>query len=755
MTHYIQQVHVLRDPGATTIERQAAFTRLMAQFGGMVRSVAIGFLGDDMQADDAVQETFLAAWQNIASLREPARFPGWLRRVALWECHYFKRVARPTVDIDTLIDHLDDDTDIAADSERAELSAQVREVLWALPRPHREILILHYLEHFGQTELAELLELSEGAVRKRLHDARQRTRGLFERWLRQGHSVRRQANTPSLWSTMMTRITPDADGRSPQEKIDALHRPKWCVASDDGRLYWDLICAAIRNDAETLRQHLQQNPDCARLEFWYTPPVNFAVREGCLEATEVLWEAYACEDVTGLIHLAEDRGHAAIATYLRTSTGSAAAESDLRLHEAVEAADVAEMARLLSAVPDIGGRRDPQGRTALHVAAATGNADLLRCLLAGDIDVDATDHMGFRAVHCTLWRDGYWHAAAGGGELLQILLANGAADSPTLAAARGDLAAVQGFVAADSEAANSGEALQKRPLSAAVEGGHREIVRYLLDEGAKPNLSEGRRCPNGSALMTATVNDDLQIAGWLLAAGADPNGYTDSSGTPATRATSDPMRGLLYGYGGHAAATWGFLHRGDFETVAATLRHCADPFSHEDSEYLTTPYTAVISGCMLKARNGESTAAHEAMLQMFLQRQFPMPKVLSECKNYLYRVPEMTRQLLEHSLDANLPDWQNRTPLHDICAGEKDTQKAIELIQMFLEHGADIEAVDEADRSTPLGLAAREGHLELVELLLATGARPDGAGASWATPLAWAQRRRHGAVAELLRSRGA
>ncbi|MBT6148279.1 MAG: hypothetical protein HOH74_22795, partial [Gemmatimonadetes bacterium] len=50
MTHYIQQVHVLRDPGATTIERQAAFTRLMAQFGGMVRSVAIGFLGDDMQA---------------------------------------------------------------------------------------------------------------------------------------------------------------------------------------------------------------------------------------------------------------------------------------------------------------------------------------------------------------------------------------------------------------------------------------------------------------------------------------------------------------------------------------------------------------------------------------------------------------------------------------------------------------------------------------------------------------------------------
>jgi len=73
---------------------------------------------------------------------------------------------------------------------------------------------------------------------------------------------------------------------------------------------------------------------------------------------------------------------------------------------------------------------------------------------------------------------------------------------------------------------------------------------------------------------------------------------------------------------------------------------------------------------------------------------------------------------------------------------------------VFLELGADIEAVDESDRSTPLGLAAREGHMELVEVLLEAGAKPTGAGAAWATPLAWAQRLGHGAVADLLRSRG-
>ena len=67
----------------------------------------------------------------------------------------------------------------------------------------------------------------------------------------------------------------------------------------------------------------------------------------------------------------------------------------------------------------------------------------------------------------------------------------------------------------------------------------------------------------------------------------------------------------------------------------------------------------------------------------------------------------------------------------------------------------DLEAVDEADRSTPLGLAAREGHIALVEALLERGANPHGAGASWATPLAWAERRGHRAIVTLLQSLGA
>ena len=110
----------------------------------------------------------------------------------------------------------------------------------------------------------------------------------------------------------------------------------------------------------------------------------------------------------------------------------------------------------------------------------------------------------------------------------------------------------------------------------------------------------------------------------------------------------------------------------------------------------------------------------------------------------------MERKLLERGLDPNLPDWQRRTPLHDE-AGGNGTATA----DLLLEFGADLNAIDEADRSTPLGLAAKNGNLVMVKYFLDKGADPNKAGAAWATPLAWAERRGHDEIVELLRKKGA
>lgn len=547
----------------------------------------------------------------------------------------------------------------------------------------------------------------------------------------------------------------DADNRTPQEKIDAMLRPKWCTVSKEGRLYWTLICAAIREDVQTIRNHLREGVDCARLEFWYTPPIHFAVREGNLDATRLFWEAYPYDEVTNLIRMADDRGHTDVAGYLRTSIGTASRDTNLKLHHAVEAGNQEEIEGIFAEVPDISVHRDEEGRSALHVAVIGDNRDAVAALLASGIEIDAADHLGFRAVHYACWTNQYWTLTDGDGELLRMLLDRGAADTPTLAAARGDLHALRAFVAADPAAVNDGDTLQKRPLSAAVERSHSNIVRFLLDHGANPSLPEGRTCPRGSALMTASVKNDIELARILLEAGADPNGDINSSGTPAIRASSDAMRGLMCEYGGRAGTAWGFAQIGNLETLAAILRYCDDPFSDEESEYLTTPYTAIISGCRRRLDKNQSTDAHAAMLNMFLRRGYPMPTVLTECKSYLYHVPHMTQQLLDHGLDPNLPDWQRRTPLHDLSAGIRHVEDATELGQLFIDHGADINAIDEENRSTPLGIAAREGHAEFADLLLANGADPNAAGASWAKPLAWAERRGREKISSKLRAHGA
>ena len=553
----------------------------------------------------------------------------------------------------------------------------------------------------------------------------------------------------------MVRRLPDEDGRTAQDKIDGMIRPARCVETEEGRLAWDLFCAAIRNEVGVLQRRLADDPDCARLEFWYTTPIHFAVREGNLEATKALWAAHRPEKPAHLVELADDRGHTEVSEYLRSEVGADVVVSDLRLHEAIDRENSEAVKHLLTVAPELVEQVDRDGRTPLHSAVIKRDETSLQALLDVGAPVDAVDHAGFRPVHYAYWGGTYWNLRENPEQLANALYRTGAKDSATLAAARGDMDALRGFVLAHTTQANDPDTLEKRPLSAAVERGHRQIARFLLDQGAEPGLRETRTCPKGSALMSATLMNDLEMAGWLLEAGADPNGGIDSSGTPASRAETDEMRGLLYSHGGKPRVAWGYLQRGELETAAAILRYCDDPFSQEEWEFQRTPYTAIVSGYRRRLDKGDSTAAHEALLKIFLARKYPMPAVLTECKTYLYQAPHMTRQLLEHGLDPNLPDWQRRTPLHDLWSSPYTAKHAVELIGMFLDHGADLEALDEEDRSTPLGFAARAGHLEAVELLLKRGADPNGGGASWARPLAWAERNDHEEVAGRLRRAGA
>ena len=84
-------------------------------------------------------------------------------------------------------------------------------------------------------------------------------------------------------------------------------------------------------------------------------------------------------------------------------------------------------------------------------------------------------------------------------------------------------------------------------------------------------------------------------------------------------------------------------------------------------------------------------------------------------------------------------------------AHEGDLQKA----ELLIKYGAEINPVDEEYQSTPLGMASRWGHIEMVDYLLNQGAHPNKAGAFWSTPLSWAKQKGHFEIQEALLKTGA
>ena len=80
-------IELARDGSAAMPERHQAFEEIVRRFEHLVAACAYARLRDPALAEDAAQDTFLLAWQCLDQLREPAAFPGWIRRLVLTQCH--------------------------------------------------------------------------------------------------------------------------------------------------------------------------------------------------------------------------------------------------------------------------------------------------------------------------------------------------------------------------------------------------------------------------------------------------------------------------------------------------------------------------------------------------------------------------------------------------------------------------------------------------------------------------------------------
>jgi RNA polymerase sigma factor (sigma-70 family) len=154
-----------------------AFRQIVERYQTLICSLAYSATGNVSQSEDVAQETFLAAWTDIRSLREPNKLRAWLCGIVRNRIHSsLRREGRePAHDATPLEDAHDSPSREALPSDQA-ISREEEAILWRslerIPEIYREPLILFYREHQSIESVADALELSEDAVKQRLSRGR-------------------------------------------------------------------------------------------------------------------------------------------------------------------------------------------------------------------------------------------------------------------------------------------------------------------------------------------------------------------------------------------------------------------------------------------------------------------------------------------------------------------------------------------------------------------------------------------------------
>lgn len=162
-----------------------AYRELLETYGGRLLALARRMMRNEEDARECLQEAFLSAFRAIDSFEGKARLGTWLHRIVVNVClmrlRSRKRKAEELTD-PQLFEYDDygfrvgptEMTPVGAAEllERSEVREQVRAAIDGLPETYRTILILRDIEDLDTAEAAELLGITPGAVKVRLHRAR-------------------------------------------------------------------------------------------------------------------------------------------------------------------------------------------------------------------------------------------------------------------------------------------------------------------------------------------------------------------------------------------------------------------------------------------------------------------------------------------------------------------------------------------------------------------------------------------------------
>ena len=155
----------------------ASFGVLVRRYQGVVYGLAYHIVKNFADAEDLAQEAFIQAYLELRQLRDPSRFPGWLRRITRNTCNMWLRRRH--------IDHVSLDEakekgsagpalvhDVETEIERKELCDAVLKAISSLSDKNRLAVTLFYMDGLSYKQISEFLEVPVTTIESRLHKAR-------------------------------------------------------------------------------------------------------------------------------------------------------------------------------------------------------------------------------------------------------------------------------------------------------------------------------------------------------------------------------------------------------------------------------------------------------------------------------------------------------------------------------------------------------------------------------------------------------
>ncbi|MEO5887992.1 MAG: sigma-70 family RNA polymerase sigma factor [Anaerolineales bacterium] len=183
-----------------------AFTRLVEEHQTHVYNLCYRMLGEPEAAEDAAQESFLRAYQNLQRYDRNRPFATWLLSIAAHYC--IDRLRRRKLSMFSLDEENDDGVtfEIAdpaspnpeAESVKREERDRLHILLKDLDATDRAAIILRYWNDYSEIEIAQSLNLTVSAVKSRLHRARRALAGMWQEDKPRARAERRPHETPAF-----------------------------------------------------------------------------------------------------------------------------------------------------------------------------------------------------------------------------------------------------------------------------------------------------------------------------------------------------------------------------------------------------------------------------------------------------------------------------------------------------------------------------------------------------------------------------